>query len=76
MDGDIRAFSGTLPTVGTTFGNFTSVAPNVSQTTAIPGPSGFTPGQWNLWAAISYANATVTGNVPNVEQCLFQRWHL
>ena len=64
IEGNIRGLSGTGASVGTAFGNFTSVAPTALTTTAIPGPSGFTAGQWNYWCAIDYFNGTVTGTSP------------
>jgi len=65
IDGDIKGYSGAGSTVGTALGNFTSVTSAGSNTVAvIPGPSGFTTGQWNYWAAISPTNQTVSSTSP------------
>jgi len=56
IDGEIKGFSGTGATIGTALGNFTFVAPSATLLTAIPGPTGFTSGQWNYWAAMNYNN--------------------
>lgn len=64
MDGNIRGFSGTPPTIAAALGNFSSVAPNSVTTTDIPGPSGFSPGQWNFWCAVNYSNNAVTSTSP------------
>jgi hypothetical protein len=71
MDGEIRGLSGTGSTVGTAFGNFTSISVNSLAAVAIPGPSGFTSGQWNLWASINYSNNAQPTSSPAVSNIYY-----
>jgi len=64
MDGEIRGLSGTGATVGAALGNFTSVASGIVAACAIPGPSGFTSGQWNYWCSINNNNLAVNSTSP------------
>ena len=65
IDGDIKGYSGAGSTVGTALGNSSAVTSGGSNTIAlIPGPSGFTTGQWNYWAAINPTNQAISSTSP------------
>ena len=71
MDGNIRALSGTGSTVGTALGNFTSVSPGIVAICTIPGPSGFTAGQWNYWCSINVSNFSVNSTSPALSNIFY-----